>query len=437
MAHSGGCAFAIYIYTEELDTRMSATPKTNRKAHPKPITAEVRQFMHFNREGDVIPHGWNKKIGAWHDATKRSKDESKAWVKDKKRVWRSRPFAERLLARIVWFYTPSPIKDNSGKVTGWRRKFRGPFWQLNTTEMAEALGCSARTIRAEIDLLKTLGLITTKPARDRTHADGTKKLPIFVVPVYNAIVGLTQAEEDSSLAAEEDSSLEPRKNLPISSFLPPSLSSSTSSTVVEVAAEASPNENPTVHLQEEREVKNTQVPPPAATPARAPAPPNPQREALDQRLVSGGRPKEKLINWDISVDGLESARKGNFREDKTAIEKACNVLAETISEIVNDYQWRFWRDRKQALEIIKLDLHLDDVVAYVRADCDSIAQKQKERDGYGMGDALQAVRIALAAQSAEQKKPQGPIAMYAPDGRPVMIERHEVDLALAQGYKHV
>ena len=87
-----------------------------------------------------------------------------------------------------------------------------------------------------------------------------------------------------------------------------------------------------------------------------------------------------------------------------AITKACEALAGTISEIVNDYQWRFWPNRKSAMEIIKLDLRLDDVVTYVRADCDSIASKYKERDGYGMENALQAVRIALAALSEKQSK---------------------------------
>jgi len=368
--------------------------------------------MHFNREGDIIPHGWNKKIGVWHDATKRSKDENKDWVKAKQRVWRSRPFAERLLARIVWFYTPSPIKDNSGKVTGWRRKFKGPFWQLNTAEMADALGCSSRTIRAEIDLLKTLGLITTKPARERTAADGTKNIPIFVVPVYESIIGLTKAEEDSSLAAEEDSSLEPRKILPNSSIPPHSSSSNTGLDDAKPTAGAAPETN-TQPLQEEKEVDKTATVPPAAAPARAPAPPTDTRKPdpeqvrhaddLLQRHIAhkdGG----KLTNWNITRKSIEAAIANKHHDDKAAIEKACSELADTISEIVNDYQWRFWRDKRQALQIIALDLTLDAIAAYVRADCDSIAQKQKDREGYGIGDALQAVRIALAAQNGPPKK---------------------------------
>lgn len=465
MAHSGGgCAFAIYM--EERFTRM-ATQKANRKTHPKPMTAEVRQFMHFNREGDVIPHGWNKKIGRWHDATKYRANLAedaeidtatgkKKPIGSKKKVWRSRPFAERLLARIIWFYTPSPVKNDSGKITGWKRKFKGPYWQLNTVEMADSLGCSTRTIREEIALLKDLKLIKTQLCHAK-EVNSKKRVPLYVIPIFEGIVALTKEletaptdatdattnDEESSYPSSEDSSQLVRKNLPISYIPPLSDTSSTSSTTVEVEAGDAENQNPTQPLEERKGVETEQVPPPAAAPARAPAPPRKpdpaQVRQADDLIAKHAECKAggKLSNWDITRNAIESARKGNIREDKTAIEKACNVLAEIISEIVNDYQWRFWRDRKQALEIIKLDLHLDDVAAYVRADCDSIAQKQKDRENYGMGDALQAVRIALAAQSAEQKKPQGPIAMYAPDGRPVMIERHEVDLALARGYKHV
>lgn len=179
------------------------------------------------------------------------------------------------------------------------------------------------------------------------------------------------------------------------------------------------NQNPTQPLQEEKEVEQKATVPPAAAPAapaapaRAPAPPTGTRKPdpeqvrraddLLQRHIAhkdGG----KLTNWNITRKSIEAAIANKHHDDKAAIKTACSELADTISEIVNDYQWRFWRDRKQALKIIELDLTLDAIAAYVRADCDSIAQKQKDREGYGIGDALQAVRIALAAQNGPPKK---------------------------------
>lgn len=436
MAHPPECAFA--IYTEERFTRM-ATQKANRKTHPKPITAEVRQFMHFNREGDVIPHGWNKKIGRWHDATKYRANLAedaeidaatgkKKPIGSKKKVWRSRPFAERLLARIIWFYTPSPVKNDSGKITGWKRKFKGPYWQLNTVEMADSLGCSTRTIREEIALLKELKLIKTQLCHAK-EVNSKKRVPLYVIPIFEGIVALTKEletmptdapdatsnNEESSYPSSEDSSQLVRKNLPISYIPPLSDTSSTSSPHGEIAAGASPNQNPTQPLEERKEVKTAQVPPTATAPARAPAPPQPHKpdpsqvRQADDLIIKHAERKAggKLTNWDITKGAIESAIKGNVREDKAAIDRACKTLAETISEIVNDYQWRFWPNRKSAMQIIELDLHLDDVVAYVRADCDSIAAKYKDREGYGMENALQAVRIALAALGEKQKKVLG------------------------------
>lgn len=200
-------------------------------------------------------------------------------------------------------------------------------------------------------------------------------------------------------------------------------------------------------LEESSVDKKAAVPPPAAVPpapARAPAPParkpDPaqvqQADDLMERYADhkqGG----KLANWPITRRAIDKAVKNGAQEDKAAINAACDELKEVVSGIANAFGWRHWFDRKSALLVISLDLPLDTIRAYVQADCDGMAKKQKDREGYGMGDALQACRLGMAAHVQEQKKPQGPIAMRAPDGRPVMIDRDEIDLALAKGYTHV
>lgn len=166
---------------------------------PRPLTDEVRQFANLNREGDVIPHGWNKHIGRLR--TFKSK------TGESKTSWRSRPFAERLLARVVWLYTPTPIKNSSGDVIEWRRKFDGPYWRIDQIEMAEALGCSRKTIVEELALLRELGLVRTEEARTRTAADGGKHMPIYVIPIYAAIIKITGIASNESLPVASNESL--------------------------------------------------------------------------------------------------------------------------------------------------------------------------------------------------------------------------------------
>ena len=184
----------------EEQKRTTMNKKETAQKTDRPITAEVAKFMHFHRDGDIIPHGWNKKIGDWHDYKNKKTGEI---VKG----WRSRPFAERLLARIVWFYTPTPVKNDSGEVTGWQRKFRAGYWQMNPVEMAQALGCSRQTIVDELSLLRELGLITTQASRDKTKADGNRNVPLFVIPVFDAIVGLTTASQETTPVASKESCL--------------------------------------------------------------------------------------------------------------------------------------------------------------------------------------------------------------------------------------
>lgn len=170
------------------------------------VTPLVEKFARFNREGDVIPHGWNKHIGTWHDQKRKDGTTRK--------VWRTRPFACWLLARVIWAYTPSPVYNNAGEVVSYRRKFAGPYWVIDRAEIAAALGCSLRTIASETDLLRSLKLIETRPAGNPSGSQNTR---MFVIPNFDAIVAITPANQpavgEPDQAPSEETSPAPVKKL--------------------------------------------------------------------------------------------------------------------------------------------------------------------------------------------------------------------------------
>lgn len=199
----------------------------------RPITAEIEAVSKLHYYGDCIAHGWSKHIGKWHAVKKRGSDETR-------RVWRSRPFAQRLLARVLWMYQPTPITNEStGEVVGYRRKFHGDYWRISFGELADEFGCSTRTLYDELDLLRELGLVRTLAVRQVAKGEGAKRSPLYVIPIASAIAKITPrpervAAEDSSKAGEETSpvaseetSVEPVKKLQPTSY--PSLTPESSS----------------------------------------------------------------------------------------------------------------------------------------------------------------------------------------------------------------
>lgn len=189
-------------------------------ARGREITPEVRAMGELNYYGDCIAHSWSKHVGTWHDMKRKSSNEIK-------RVWRSRPFAQRLLARVVLMYKPVPIqREGTGEFVGWKRRFQGRYWRIDFAELAREFGCSARTLYDELALLRTLGLVTTQPVYVVRKEDGTKRSPLYVVPVVARIARITDApkvvasevsspaaSEETSADATEETSIEPLKKL--------------------------------------------------------------------------------------------------------------------------------------------------------------------------------------------------------------------------------
>lgn len=174
-------------------------------------TAEVRAMRALPAEGDMIRPGWTRHIRSRHDQTIKGSERE---------VSRVRPFAIMLLARICFVYSPSPRRDDNGKVIGWARKFAGPYWYPNWDELATEFGCSTRTLRDEAALLERMGLIRTEPIRERVARDGAKNVPEYVIPNVKTILKITDrpvAEDglDEAEIADEETSGEPMKFLPL------------------------------------------------------------------------------------------------------------------------------------------------------------------------------------------------------------------------------
>jgi hypothetical protein len=175
-------------------------------------TAEVRAMRALPAEGDMIRPGWTRHIRSRHDQTIKGSERE---------VSRVRPFAIMLLARICFVYSPSPRRDDNGKIIGWARKFAGPYWYPNWDELASEFGCSTRTLRDEATLLERMGLIRTEPIRERVARDGAKNVPEYVIPNVKTILRITDrpvAEDglDEAEIADEETSDLPMKFLPLS-----------------------------------------------------------------------------------------------------------------------------------------------------------------------------------------------------------------------------
>lgn len=100
-----------------------------------------------------------------------------------------------LLARVCYRYTPRPVHDENGRLLGYERRFAGDFWRPDWDELADELGCSVNTARAEGKLLEDLGLIRFQVIRAPTAADGARAVPEYVIPIPEAILSITDLPE--------------------------------------------------------------------------------------------------------------------------------------------------------------------------------------------------------------------------------------------------
>jgi len=95
----------------------------------------------LNISGNVIPQIWYSTI---------TRENGKPYL-----------LAITLLSDITYWYRPTEVRDEqSGQVIGWRKRFKGQLLQKTYQQYAELYGESKRTVKAALDRLEELGVIT-------------------------------------------------------------------------------------------------------------------------------------------------------------------------------------------------------------------------------------------------------------------------------------
>ena len=106
----------------------------------------------INISGNIIPQIWYSTI---------TRDNGKPYL-----------LAITLLADIVYWYRPVEVRDEqSGRVIGWKKRFKGHLLQKTYQQYAELYGESKRTIKAALDRLEEIGIIT-KEFHNVTYENG-------------------------------------------------------------------------------------------------------------------------------------------------------------------------------------------------------------------------------------------------------------------------
>lgn len=106
----------------------------------------------INISGNIIPQIWYSTI---------TRDNGRPHL-----------LAITLLADIVYWYRPVEVRDEqSGRVIGWKKRFKGHLLQKTYQQYADLFGESKRTIKAALDRLEELGIIT-KEFHDVTWENG-------------------------------------------------------------------------------------------------------------------------------------------------------------------------------------------------------------------------------------------------------------------------
>ncbi|MEA2016487.1 MAG: hypothetical protein U9O59_07290 [Actinomycetota bacterium] len=128
--------------------------------------------------GDVVPVNWYSNI------RKNNKTKTVDII------------AIALLANIYYWYRPTPIDDEvSGKVVGYKQKFKADKLQKNYQEYADLLGVSKRTIKNSMDTLVRLELITREFRKIITKNGLVLTNVMFLEPIIHNIISISSPDK--------------------------------------------------------------------------------------------------------------------------------------------------------------------------------------------------------------------------------------------------
>lgn len=143
------------------------------------ITSTVEKIGRINFQGNIIPAAWYK-----HIRYASGKVNLNAIV---------------ILSEIVYWYRPVEVRDETtGKLLGFRKKFRGDKLQRSLQSFADQFGLTKRQVQDAIKFLRDKGLIKTE-LRTVTTSEGLKVgNALFIEPVPEMIQKITETFDDVS-----------------------------------------------------------------------------------------------------------------------------------------------------------------------------------------------------------------------------------------------
>ena len=141
-------------------------------------TVEAIGKMAFS--GNVIPHLWYSHI------RKEGKKGSKAYL-----------LAINILADVVYWYRPIEMRDEqTGRMLGWRKRFKADKLQKNYSAWAEQFGQTVRQIRYAVHFLVERGYITVETRTVHTESGHALDNVTFIEPAVTKIQAITYPPDD-------------------------------------------------------------------------------------------------------------------------------------------------------------------------------------------------------------------------------------------------
>lgn len=146
----------------------------------------------MNISGNVIPQLWYSTI---------TRPNGKPYL-----------LAITLLSDIVYWYRPTEVRDEqSGRVVGWKKRFKGEMLQKTYQQYAELYGESKRSVKAALDRLEELGIIR-KEFHDIPYENGIIIYNVMYIALNTDILRkFTYSENALEMEEEQEANKEDKE----------------------------------------------------------------------------------------------------------------------------------------------------------------------------------------------------------------------------------
>ncbi|GEM_PF-2138468 len=147
------------------------------------VNNTIDQTRQLNLTGNIIPHSWYSRITFENGKTDL--------------------IAIALLAEIIYWYRPSEIKcERTGRLLGYKKKFRADMLQRSNGSFADQFGLTKRQIADALKRLEDGGLII-RQLRTVDTSQGKIGNVQYLAPVVSRVSDLDNDPEDTRLLGDE------------------------------------------------------------------------------------------------------------------------------------------------------------------------------------------------------------------------------------------